>query len=123
MNDPSQTGDDGESLLAAAAEAAQPDDPIPQPGEVVERAIPKKDPDRFTWPPRPSLVMAGFVAVISAIVVLRGNAWGLPGFAIAAFLVVWPRIRAFFEFGGSGKVPRVRGGVTEPVELDPDAKE
>lgn len=49
------------------------------------------------------------------------------GFVIAAVLFMWPRIRGYLDFGGGNiggaPIPRVRGDVTEPVELSDEEQE
>lgn len=121
MNEESSPNEDESLGLSDLVEGDEPEPEIPRPGEVVQRPVPKKDPDRFTWPPRPTLALGVLVAVVSTIIVLRGQAWGLVGYAIAAVLLMWPRLRGFVDFGGgqigNTQIPRVRGDVTEPVEL------
>ena len=110
-DDPSDTGE------------AEDSDPVPAPGEVVVRAAPKKDPDRFTWPPRPSLVFATFFLAAGIYGAVVREPWlFVPCVVAAVWLVMWPRVRGWFDVGGGQlpdgtAVPRVRGGVTEPTEL------
>lgn len=121
MDDESATNEDESLALGDLLGSGEPEPEVPRPGQVVRRPVPKKDPDRFTWPPRPTLVLGLLVAAVSTVTALRGQAWGLVGYAIAAVLLMWPRLRGFVDFGGgrigNAQIPRVRGDVTEPVEL------
>ena len=65
-------------------EQEEPEDSlgIPAPGQILGVA-PKTDPDRFTWPPRPSLVMAGLALLIAIAGIVLDRPWVfIPSFLV-----------------------------------------